>query len=63
MLQQIINTAGVSSSNIFEASSALIYTAGDATAEVKVLSAGRSYVDLSYKVRRFILLFIYSLFT
>ncbi|CDI79794.1 porin, putative [Eimeria acervulina] len=47
---QIINTAGVSSSNIFEASSALIYTAGDATAEVKVLSAGRSYVDLSYKV-------------
>lgn len=37
----------------FDATSTLVYTSGDATAEVKVLSSGKSYVDLSYKVRRF----------
>ncbi|CDJ57278.1 porin, putative [Eimeria maxima] len=47
---QIINTAGITGMSAFEASSALVYSAGDATAELKVFSAGRSYVDLSYKV-------------
>lgn len=47
---QIVNTAGVNAVGGFDASSTLIYTTGDATAEVKVVSAGRSYVDLSYKI-------------
>lgn len=50
MFQQIVNTAGVNAVGGFDASSTLVYATGDATAEVKVLSAGRSYVDLSYKV-------------
>ncbi|XP_026191022.1 uncharacterized protein LOC34619324 [Cyclospora cayetanensis] len=50
---QIVNTAGVNNLGGFDASSTLTYTAGDATAEVKVLSAGRSYVDLSYKIPQF----------
>lgn len=47
---QITNTAGVSALGGFDATSTLVYTSGDATAEVKVLSSGKSYVDLSYRV-------------
>ncbi|KAL8454671.1 hypothetical protein Emag_001379 [Eimeria magna] len=47
---QITNTAGVNALGGFDASSTLVYCAGDATAEVKVLSAGRSYVDVSYAI-------------
>ncbi|KAL8271741.1 hypothetical protein Esti_004336 [Eimeria stiedai] len=50
LFQQITNTAGVNALGGFDASSTLIYCAGDATAEVKVLSAGRSYVDVSYAI-------------
>ncbi|CDJ41957.1 porin, putative [Eimeria tenella] len=47
---QITNVAGVGSHGGFDASSSLVYSAGEAKAEVKVFSAGRSYVDLSYKI-------------